>query len=260
MHPKKSDLAQRKKIPAYKYKLFELLGDCKEKRVLDYGCGWGDFITLLTTDRSIPKEIIAVDSSSDMLAIIKENHATFIDEKIVVPKLVSDPSILSGEKFDKIICHNVLECVNNKLEFINAFHALLNDHAVFILSHHDFDSIIYNNADKALSRNLVHHFSDTQQAWQEHVDGQMGRKIPGLMARSLFHGNVRCETWRIVETEFKEGKYGYQMAENIMEASKNNFNDADRNSWYQDLVSKDKSNDYYFAIDLVIAVYGNIHI
>ena len=86
---------------------------------------------------------------------------------MVITKTISTPTELKGAKFDNIICHNVLECVDHNLTFINAFKPLLSDkNGIFIRSHHDFDSAIFNSSFKVLTRNLVHHFVDTQQKWQ----------------------------------------------------------------------------------------------
>ena len=197
---------------------------------------------------------MAVDSDQDMLENIKKNLVSAINEGVVVPKLASTPMELQEHKFDKIICHNVLECVEDKLDFINSFKELLNQDAVFILSHHDFNSAIYNNIYKNLSRNLVHHFSDTQQKWQKYSDGQMGRKIPGLMSHSIFREYAKCETWRLVETDFTAGTYGFLMADMVMEEGKGTFDDADMQAWYQDLVQKSRLGEYYFAIDLVYSI------
>jgi ubiquinone/menaquinone biosynthesis C-methylase UbiE len=243
-----------KKVLTHKQKLISLLGDCKNACILDYGCGKGDFIDLILGETQKPKEIWAVDSGQDMMTSIQNNFASAINEGIVVPKLASSPIELHENKFDKIICHNVLECVEDKLGFINGFKPLLNQNAIFILSHHDFDSAIYNSIYETLSRNLVHHFSDKQQVWQKYSDGQMGRKIPGLMNHSVFRECARCETWRMVETKFEAGTYGFLMADMVMEIGKATFSNADMHTWYQDLIQKSRLGEYYFAIDLVVSI------
>lgn len=58
---------------------------------------------------------------------------------------------------------------------------------------------------------MVHHFSDTQQEWQAFSDGQMGRKIAGLINHSVFNGYAEFNTWRIIDDEFAPGTYGYLM-------------------------------------------------
>ncbi|OGT38231.1 MAG: hypothetical protein A3F11_04280 [Gammaproteobacteria bacterium RIFCSPHIGHO2_12_FULL_37_14] len=245
-----------KPVLYYKQELINILGDCKNAYVLDYGCGNGDFIDLLL-HKTLPKTIFAVDSDQNMIANIQKNFTSAINQGIVIPKISSNPIELKEHRFDKIICHNVLECVEDKLAFINSFKLLLNQKSTFILSHHDFDSAIYNSTYKNLSRNLVHHFSDTQQEWQKYSDGQMGRKISGLIHRSVFQKYAKCETWRLVETEFIDGTYGFLMADMVLEIAKkysDEFDSIALEAWKQDLIEKNKTKDYYFAIDLNYSV------
>jgi len=242
------------KILLYKQQLLETLGPLQDTSVLDYGCGKGDLIKLLLEMNPQPKLIYVADSSLDMLEQVKVDFAEVIVQGIVIPKLCQTPSDLSGLKFDKIICHNVLECVPNKITFINAFADILAKNGTLIISHIDFDSVIYNSSYKELTRALVYNFADTQQAWQEHSDGQIGRKIPGLVAASAFKDRTKCETWRRVEQEFKPGNYGFLMAEMIAQIAKNSYDPKELELWLNDLTQKDKNQEYYFAVDLNVAL------
>lgn len=240
-------------IPAYKKSLIDLFGDCEQATILDYGCGQGDFIELFIHADKKPKSILAVDSSANMITHIKNHFKSNIDEGSVLTKIIDNPADIVG-KFDKIICHNVLECVDNKVDFINAFKSMMTENSVFVLSHHDFDSAIYNSAFKDLSRNLVHCYSDTKQDWMKFSDGQVGRKIPGLINQSVFKRNSKIATWRLVDTIFEQDTYGYLMADMIMEIAKDRFDDAEVKAWHDDLIQKSQRGEYYFAIDLVVSV------
>lgn len=242
------------RVLSHKQKLIDLLADCKDADILDYGCGKGDFIELLLNSDKKPNKIIAADSDTSMIKSIQDTFANSVKDGIVIPRLANTPTELQGQEFDKIICHNVLECVDDKLSFINGFKPLLKQNAIFILSHNDFDSAIYNSNFKQLSRDLVHHFSDTQQEWQKHSDGQMGRKMPGLINHSVFRDIAKHETWRLVDTKFEPGTYGFLMADMLMEIGKGTFKNADMHNWREDLIKKNSINEYYFAIDLVVSI------
>ena len=234
------------KILSYKQRIIDQLGNIKDSVILDYGCGRGDFINLLLKSNNKPKLIYAIDSSLDMINHIKHNFPA----DLVKPIICKDPQELIGLKFDKIICHNVLECVDDKLKFINAFANLLAANGIAIISHHDFDSSIYNSSNPKLTRKLIHEFADTQQEWQDHSDGQVGRKIPGLIAASIFKEKAKVETWRIVEREFKPGYYGFLLANMIAGFAK----PKEMSLLTEDLLRKCQQHDYYFAIDLVVAI------
>lgn len=238
-------------IIEYKKKLIDLFDNYTGSIVLDYGCGKGDFIEIIL-NKDKARQIWAVDTSEEMLEKVKERFAKEIANKVIIKK-ASSPNELQGNNFDKIICHNVLECVDDKLSFINSFTKILKPDGILILSHHDFDSAIFNSAFKPLTRDLIHHFSDTQQAWQTFSDGQMGRKIPGLLSRSEFINHFECVTWRLVEREFKEGNYGFLMASMVMEVGKPIFDPSELQAWFNDLKEKNAKGDFYFAIDLVVA-------
>lgn len=241
-------------ILAYKQKLLDLLGVLTDATVLDYGCGRGDFIELILKLDKKPKCIYAVDSNKETIIAIENRFQQEIRNGSVITKVCTSPRDLKGIKFDKIICHNVLECVDDKVAFINHFSEILAKDGTFILSHHDFDSAIYNSSDKYLTRTLIHNFADTQQKWMDHADGLIGRKIPGLIMASGFRDFASIETWRLVEREFKPGMYGYLMATMIQEAAKHTYSADVLELWIQDLEKKDHSHDYYFAIDLVVAI------
>jgi cyclopropane fatty-acyl-phospholipid synthase-like methyltransferase len=240
-------------ITLYKSNLIDLLGDLKDKKILDYGCGKGDFIKLLIDKKSGVKSIHAVDSSEQMIEDVKIAFAEEIKQGLITTQLINSPKSIVAE-FDRIICHNVLECVDDKISFIMQFKELLNDGAMFLLSHHDFDSAIYNASDKELSRILVHNFADTKQQWQEYCDGQMGRKIPGIIAQTIFSNKTQFQAIRIVEKDFSPGNYGYLMVEMILLANKSKFDQKNLDSWVKDLEEKNRIRDYYFAIDLVVAI------
>jgi ubiquinone/menaquinone biosynthesis C-methylase UbiE len=241
------------KTLAHKQKLIDLLGDCENAVILDYGCGKGDFIKLLLSSNKKPSKIIAADSNTVMLKSIQDTFSNATNSGLVIPQHTNTPAELKNIQFDKIICHNVLECIDDKLNFINSFKPLLKQDATFILSHHDFDSAICNSSYKQLSRDLIHHFADTQQDWQKHSDGQMGRKLPGLVNHSVFGECAEHSTWRLIDTTFKPGCYGYLMANMLIEIGKNKFKDAELKSWLDDLINKNMHNEFYFAIDLVVS-------
>lgn len=119
------------------------------------------------------------------------------------------------------------------------------------MSHHDFDSAIYNSNSIDLTRSFIHKFSDTKQAWQKHSDGQIGRKLAGIFHQSDFK-NFLCETIRFVEYHYDEDSYGYHMSQWIASSVKSDFSDEEINEWLNDLKKLSTNNEYYFAIDINI--------
>ena len=227
-----------KSIETIHRKLIQNLGSLQDKSVLDYGCGKGGLIKLLL--QHTPQFIYAVDSDASAIKNIEEIYFEQIRQSQIGIQLVSDPSQLANKKFDKIICHNVLECLDNKENFVKDLYKNLTKNGILIVSHHDFDSAIYNSKYRDLTRNLVHFFSDKGESWQTLCDGQIGRKIPGIFKRAGID-NAEFETWRIVETSFKEDDYGYLMAKMIFAVAKDNFDQVDLDSWIHDFELKSQT-------------------
>lgn len=238
-------------------KLIEKMGNINNKSILDYGCGRGGLVRMLLDQQFAPRVIYAVDADGAMLRLMEESFADYIHRKKLVTKLCDDPRNLGDTKFDIVVCHNVLECIENKTAFIQSLFGLLNNGGILIISHHDFDSAIYNSFFRDLTRELIHKFADTCQSWQHYCDGQMGRKIPGILQQAGLD-NFSFETWRIVETTFTEQDYGFLMANMIIESIGKNFASHDLQSWKKDLETKANNNEFCFAIDLVIADVTNL--
>lgn len=238
-------------IMPHKKELLSFLGNLENLTILDYGCGAGDFINLMLPH--MPRKIHAVDGIASTISDITSRFDNEITNGIISTDVTKNPSSIT-DKFDRIICHNVLECIEDKIGFVNKFNPLLASGGVFLLSHHDFDSAIYNSQDQELTRNLIHHFSDTKQNWQEHCDGQMGRKIPGIIEKSVFKGCAEYFIIRKMERLFIPGSYGYLMAEMLVNGAKEKFEKPVLERWYNDLGQLSKSENYYFAIDLVVSV------
>ena len=92
------------------------LGEIEGKRILDFGSGEG------TTANYLAKKnvVVAVEPSEDML----RNRWDDYEYKQIVGD-VSNLSEFENESFDLIICHNVLEYIDDKEQVINELCRLL---------------------------------------------------------------------------------------------------------------------------------------
>lgn len=233
-------------------KFIDCFGSTKNLTILDYGCGTGGLTKILLQQKDHPLNIYSVDIDPKIIEKVNKSFTSYISEKILKTDVINDPKELSGKLFDVIFCHNVLELVNSKEKFVSDLYNLLKENGTLILSHMDFDSIIYNSTFKELTRKLVHSFSDTKQEWMTFSDGQIGRKIPGIIKRTNIQ-NVSFETWRWTETTFDENDYGFIMTNMLIETAGDKFNKKELKNWKKDLEEKAKSQDYFFAIDIDVA-------
>lgn len=92
--------------------------ECKGKRILDFGSGFGYTANHLAK----ANEVIAVEPNEEMLQhAFKENKYQQINGDILALKNMPDNS------FDVILCHNVMEYVDNRKEILTEFNRLLKD-------------------------------------------------------------------------------------------------------------------------------------
>lgn len=73
-------------VITHKQKLINLLNDCDQATILDYGCGKGDFINLLLSNPTSPKLIVAADADPAMMESISNNFIDPIKHGVVTQK------------------------------------------------------------------------------------------------------------------------------------------------------------------------------
>lgn len=96
--------------------VWEQLGEIAGKRILDFGSGEGITANHFASTNSV----IAVEPSEEMLSNRWEDYK--------YKQLIGDVSKLSeleDDSFDLIICHNVLEYIDDKEQIINELYRLL---------------------------------------------------------------------------------------------------------------------------------------
>lgn len=112
----------------FKRIVWQQMGDISGKRILDFGSGEG-----ITADHfAANNEVIAIEPSEDMLA------NAWKDNKY--EQIVGDVSSLSrfvDNSFDMIICHNVLEYIDNKKQVITELSRLLKTGGILSLVKHN---------------------------------------------------------------------------------------------------------------------------
>lgn len=82
----------------------------------------------------------------------------------------------------------------------------------------------------------------------------MGRKLPGLIQKTLFKKMAKFYTLRIAETSFSPRQYGYLAARMIQSIAATRFKLQEIKEWGQDLLRQSQEKTYYFAIDLNVAL------
>lgn len=121
--------------PGTKYRKNEILKLIKNykpinSRILDCGCGAGELIGFLIKNKVSP-ELIGGCDISDL--IIEKNKRIFKEVDFFVCNL-GEKQNLRGEKYDIVVCSEVIEHIRNWKLLLNNLKALLKPEGIIILS------------------------------------------------------------------------------------------------------------------------------
>ena len=127
--------------------LFEQLQDIKDKRVLDFGSGFGLVANHLAKDN----QVLAVEPNEEMVALRSQDHPyqQFVGS-------LDQLAVLEDASFEVILCHNVLEYVEDPKLVLKEFTRLLKPGGLLsIVKHNEVGRVLQtvvfeNDPQKAL--------------------------------------------------------------------------------------------------------------
>ncbi|WP_299391613.1 methyltransferase domain-containing protein [Pelagibius sp.] len=231
--------------------LVQLAGVTATSQVLDVGCGVG---RTLNEAVRIARRTVGIDNNERFLGRARQSLAAALDDgrlELATVDLNQGPLPFAEESFDSIICQNVLECIRDKPALIAACCRALKPGGVFLLSHHDFGGVMLNSADTALTRDIVVRYADSAQDWMDAADGEVGRKLPGLMGSADF-AEMTTETRQLVGLSFAEGTSARAYCIDAAKtAVRSGLAEADVDRWLGDLDALDRRGAFYLAIPWV---------
>lgn len=187
--------------------LAALVGASADEHILDLGCGRGGSLGALLAAVGDRGKIVGLDRMSRALGEAAQRYASAFETECLtlIQGEILDPPF-PDDVFDAVICQNVAECVDDRETLVAQVRRVLKPGGRLLLGHHDFDGIILASDDRDLTRRLVHAFADHQQDWQEASEGQMGRMLPGLVAKAGF-ASVEVEASLFVDLDLGKGSY-----------------------------------------------------
>lgn len=243
-------LNQRWERSWFHNRIAEISGVVPGATVVDLGCGVGKTLGPLLEATGPDGLVIGVDISEKFLAGAAERYPEMIagDRLRLVQADISAPAPIESCSADVVVCQNVLECLDDPQALLGECHRLLKPGGSLLLAHHDFDSIVLNSETRDLTHRLIHLYSDHCQEWQERADGQIGRRLPGIVSRSAFNDPV-TETVTFVDLDMNAGTYARDQVELILEtASREGIEPTELSSWLAHLEDLDRKGEFYFSI------------
>ena len=183
--------------------LFEQLQDIKGKRVLDFGSGFG----LVANHLAKENQVLAVEPNEEMVALRTQDYSY---QQLVgsLDQLAS----LEDASFDVILCHNVLEYVENRKAVLKEFTRLLKPGGMLsIVKHNEVGRVLQtvvfeNDTRKALAllagQDLETHSMGLAQAYNlDAAFVDLGLEVQNYQGIRVFYGlqDIRFkgqEGWR----------------------------------------------------------------
>lgn len=151
--------------------------------------------------------------------------------------------------FDLVFSKDMFECVPDKAFLVSEIHRILKPGGTVICVNCDWESIAYNGGNKELISKAVHAYAVTKQPWMDDLDSWIGRRMYGFFNQSnLFQSSV--SVYNVVETEYKEGTFGYELSKDIAWLFKENtgaFTEGEYDEFIENLKSADKDGSYIFS-------------
>ena len=219
-------------------------------RVLDLGCGHGNGLRPLLAATGTSGEVVAADRDGASLEAVRATYANEIAKGLlsVVNLDAAKELPLSSASFDSVVCQNLIECVADRKGLLSEIHRVLRSGGVAVVGHHDFDGVLIASDDRDLTRRLVHGYADLTQPWQDESEGQMGRLLPGLFARSHFSA-IETETILFVDLMFTKDSYARTHLDGIV-ATCNAFgvDTHDAKDWLLYLEARSAAGTFYYAL------------
>ena len=193
-------------------RLAGLLDVRSASRVVDLGCGRGETLIEVARELGPDGELIGIDARARAApdALAGDSRLSLLVADLAEPLPFEDG------RFDRAVCHNVLECLEDHQAFLAEAWRVLAADGLFVVGHSDFDTIVFTSDDLALTRRLVHRYCDTTQRWMRQSEGTIGRRLPGIVAGSRFAvGGIHA--WVNVVTSFDPGSPGHEAAHAVAE-------------------------------------------
>ncbi len=219
-------------------------------RVLDIGCGRGLTVSHLMAQVGELGQVVAADRSTHSLQALRQAHPdASVDGRLTLVELdIAGPLPFESASFDNIVCQNVIECVADRDGLLAEIARVLRPGGTAVIGHYDFDGIMLASDDTVLTRCMVHGYADHIQAWQDASEGQMGRLLPGLVARSALN-HVVTETVLFVELRLSMEGYAQGHLDGMVALSDTFGISRDRAvAWMNALQVRSDAGGFYYAL------------
>lgn len=225
--------------------IFEQINLPDNAVIADLGCRDATFLSGF--EQAFPNKIkkaIGVDINDKGFKNVKYKKPIKLKVMNCSEKLKFDDNT-----FDFVFTKDMFECVTDKDFLVSEIHRILKPGGVVVCVNCDWESVVYNGKNKELISKAIYAYAVTKQPWMDDLDSWIGRRMYGFFNRSkLFESTISVHN--VVETEYKEGTFGYDLSLDIAWLFKENtgaFSKEEYDEFIDDLKSADRDGGYIFS-------------
>ncbi len=225
--------------------IFEQINLPDNAVIADLGCRDATFLSGF--EQAFPNKIkkaIGVDINDKGFKNVKYKKPIKLKVMNCSEKLKFDDNT-----FDFVFTKDMFECVTDKDFLVSEIHRILKPGGVVVCVNCDWESVVYNGKNKELISKAIYAYAVTKQPWMDDLDSWIGRRMYGFFNRSkLFESTISVHN--VVETEYKEGTFGYDLSLDIAWLFKENtgaFSKEEYDEFIDDLKSADQDGCYIFS-------------
>jgi ubiquinone/menaquinone biosynthesis C-methylase UbiE len=213
--------------------------------ILDVGCNTGDAERLLLREYPTVGKVVGVEIRSHAIRQAVETWRRDGQPPQIEFRLADGQSLpFLDSAFDRALCVETLEYVNSPALALQEIRRILTSKGSAVIVHTDFDTQVFNAADKALSRKIVAAFSDAG------PNGQMGRELHGLCRQAGFR-TVEPLTYILVNTEWRPTLYAYKIAQTMADwlRSGSLVGDDEIGQWLADIEAQASEGNFFYSVN-----------
>ncbi|MFM7377549.1 MAG: methyltransferase domain-containing protein [Erythrobacter sp.] len=191
------------------------LSTCADGTIVDLGCGrGGHLIAHAAAHEGNGSRFVGLDSSAEAIAAARAAHR---DSRVEFAVHDIETRLPFGDgECDGVLSVNTLEAIRDKGALLTEIHRILKPGGTFVCAHFDWDTQLFDGADKTAVRTIVQTYADWTQPWMAASDAWMGRRLWRTIGETgLFDGVV--EPLALTNTRFVAGEYGFEQAQGFRE-------------------------------------------
>lgn len=230
---------------------------CDGDTVLELGCGQA-FTLGAAADAAERLTLVGLDLDVESLADGRVRLAGSGPPILLAAADLSRPLPVASASVDRVICHNVLEQLRDPLALLSEANRVMRRGATSVWSHTDFESVVFSGGDVELTRRVVRAAADTPDGAGAAADGQIGRKLPGLVERSPLD-RMAVDTRVLLCTELHglgdlRLRSTYSLVRDAIRAGATDLTLEELDRWRAGMVAADEAGQFLYAHTTYIVV------